>query len=1000
MRRPYHPRVVARISSRTFIGRLDEKGVLAATLAASAEGGTPTVLIGGEAGVGKTRLVDELQGMAGGSGVAWGAGGCIAMGEGAIPYAPVAEALHGLLTGLDESVLRDTLGERGGDLVRILPGLADRLPGIEPSASDEWFRARLFEAVILSLEALAARTPVVLVFEDLHWVDAASLDLIAFLARSPRRRRVLLVATYRSDELHRRHPLLPWLAEIGRLPRVERMQLEPLSASDIGAQVESILGTRPRPGLVDEIQRRSSGNPFFIEELLAAEHEGPPRSLPSSLRDVLLGRIARLSDGARSVVDAAAVATEPIDPELIEAVTPDHREAVHGWLHEAIEHHVLAITDRSSGAVAFRHALVQEAVYDRLLPGERVRLHLAFGRALEAGGEPEPAGRASWWAQRAHHAIAARDQRGALVTSVAAGKAAYDVAAFEAAHEHFTRAIELLDASPSPAPKIAEDRVALLELAAEAAGYAGHGERSIALRRAALSALAPTESATRRARLLLDLSQQTTWRDYESTLATTREANALLADGPATALRARAEASLARELGATERWHEALEMSSRAVATAAEAADPSAEALARIRFARSLAAVGRQQEGEAEAERALAVVRRVRDRSIVGIVFVQAARVHEGAGDAKGSAAIYDEGAPLASELGIRDGDFEIVRAWNHFQIGDWETTLRLLAEHERLAPELDSRFHTLSALVDARAGRHESAQAHLAQGVHPDPGTNSMVWAECAIWSGRPTEAAAHANAGLAAITLPYQYETWKGWLFRILARAEADLAVRARRRRRNAEAAGAAARAEATVPELELLNRRPVSYRDRHGGELPASLAIARAEASRAAGRHEPPLWADAADAWEVLGRPFEIAYARWREGEALLGAGRPRSDARDRLSEAWSIAQRLGAAPISDPVEMQASRARIRLTAVSSDAPAPASTDRHTIGSTLTAREREVLGLLCRGASNRQIAESLYITENTAGVHVSNLLGKLDVGSRTEAIAVAFMAGLAQT
>ena len=969
-------------------------------LAESAGGGAPTILIGGEAGVGKTRLLGELRGISRESGVAWGAGGCISMGEGAIPYAPVAEALHGLLAGLDESALREALGERASDLVRILPGLAVRLSGIQPSASDEWFRVRLFDAVIMSLEAVTARRPVVLAFEDLHWADAASLDLIAFLARTARRRRVLLVATYRSDELHRRHPLLPWLAEIGRLQGIERLQLEPLSAGETAIQVEEILGTRPSADLVDEIQRRSSGNPFFVEELLAADHDGPHRNPPSSLRDALLGRIAGLGDGARSVVDAAAVATEPIAPELIEAVVPARGETVRGWLHEAIEHHVLAIDDGATGEVAFRHALVQEAVYDQLLPGERVRLHLAFGRALEASGEPEPAGRAGWWAQRAHHAIAARDQHGTLVASIAAGRAAFDVAAFEAAHEHFARATDLLAAAPGLATEIAEDHVALLELAAEAAGYAGHDERSFDLRRAALAALAPSEPATRRARLLLDLSGLAKL-DYESTLATTREANALLADGPATALRARAEASLARELSATEQWPEALEISARAVATAVEAADPSAEALARIRLARSLAAVGRHEEGEEEADRALELVRRVRDRRIVGVVFVHAARVHEGAGDAHGSAAIYDEGAPLAFELGIREGDFELVRAWNHFQIGDWDMTVRLLAEHERLAPELDNRFHTLSALVDARAGRRESAQAHLALDVHPDPGTSSMVRAECAIWSDRPTEAAAQARAGLDAVTVPYQFESWKGWLLRILARAEADLAVRARRRKRLAEADKAAARAEATVSELEDLNGGPVSYRDRHGGELAASLALARAEAARAVGRHEPLLWADAAHEWAVIGRPFEIAYARWREGEALLGAGRPRSDARERLTQAWSIARHLGAAPISDAVANLASRARIRLTEVSLEASVPASlsTDRQSIGATLTAREREVLGLLCRGASNRQIAESLYITESTAGVHVSNILGKLDVGSRTEAIAVAHMAGLVQ-
>ena len=175
---------------------------------------------------------------------------------------------------------------------------------------------------------------------------------------------------------------------------------------------------------------------------------------------------------------------------------------------------------------------------------------------------------------------------------------------------------------------------------------------------------------------------------------------------------------------------------------------------------------------------------------------------------------------------------------------------------------------------------------------------------------------------------------------------------------------------------------------------------MALARAEAARAAGRPEPELWARAAHAWDALGRPFEVAYARWREGEALLAAGARRAEARDRLAEAALIAHRLGAGAISTPVASLAARARITLPD-SRSSPCRATRPparRPSIGSTLTRREREVLGLLCQGASNRQIAETLFITENTAGVHVSNILGKLDVASRTEAVAVATMAGLA--
>ena len=217
-----------------------------------------------------------------------------------------------------------------------------------------------------------------------------------------------------------------------------------------------------------------------------------------------------------------------------------------------------------------------------------------------------------------------------------------------------------------------------------------------------------------------------------------------------------------------------------------------------------------------------------------------------------------------------------------------------------------------------------------------------------------------------------PYAFETWKGWLYRALARAEADLAERARRRRRYDEAEAAGRRAEAAAADLVAVTEGPLTYRDVHGAELSGSVALARAEAARAAGRPEPDLWARAAEEWDTLGRPFEVAYARWREAEALLAAGSRRAEARDRLAEAALIAARLGAGAIATPVASLAARARITLPdPVESIARDPAATRRPSIGSTLTRREREVLGLLCQGASNRQIAETLFITENTAGV-----------------------------
>ena len=584
--------MASRISSRTFIGRVDEQGNLHAALNSALAGGAATVLVSGEAGVGKSRFVAELRQTARPAGALWASGECVVLGEGGLPYVPVASLIRDLTRQLDDAVLRDVLGRGAADLSAIVPGLADRLPGLTPASDAEWIRPAVFEAVVSCLESLGSRQPVVLVLEDLHWADPASLDLVAFLVRSRRRAGTLVVATYRSDELHRRHPLLPWLAEIARLDGVEQIDLQRLARAETAAQVAAILGTPPDDALVNHVVRRSEGNPFYVEELLAAG-VGRADGVSPGLRAVLLGRLAALDDRSRRLVDAISVAAQPVVPGLLADVLGTDTEAVEADARAAIEHHVVTIHDERSGALGFRHALVQEAVYGELLPGERRRLHLAFAAALERDGEPESALRASWWAECAHHALAADDLRGGLIATLGAGRAAFDAGAFEAARLHLERALGLLDAVPDASSWIDIDKVAMLGLAAQAAEFAADDVRSIALRRAALAALDEDAPPERRASVLLDLSDNSAF-DYEEALVATTEASALLDGTPPSALLARATSAVARELSATQRWPEALVASERALEIAVLVGDPSAEAVARVRVARALAAVGRQ----------------------------------------------------------------------------------------------------------------------------------------------------------------------------------------------------------------------------------------------------------------------------------------------------------------------------------------------------------------------------------------------------------------------
>ena len=285
-----------------------------------AEDGEPVVvLVGGEAGIGKSRLVRELADRARERGDLVLEGGCVSLGsDEGLPFAPIAEALRGLARISNREILDGLIDPATRELARLVPELLDDPRDIPSDAPPEWAQTRLFELTIL-LERLGRRRPVTLVVEDVHWADRSTRDLLAFLARRLRDERVLVIVTYRSDELHRRHPLRPWLAELARLPRVEQVDLERFDRAELADQLAAIHGAPVPSSLVDLIARRSEGNPFFAEELLAAGSAGEA-TLPARLRDVLFGRIGSLSGPAGQVLDAASVAGGAVDHDLLRAV--------------------------------------------------------------------------------------------------------------------------------------------------------------------------------------------------------------------------------------------------------------------------------------------------------------------------------------------------------------------------------------------------------------------------------------------------------------------------------------------------------------------------------------------------------------------------------------------------------------------------------------------------------------------------------------------------------
>jgi predicted ATPase len=453
-----------RVASPTPVGRIEELELLEAARVRAADGEPAVVLVGGEAGIGKTRLVAELTARAA-DGTRVLAGGCVPVGDGILPYAPIVEALRALLADLGVDAVRELAGPSWRELARLLPTLGEPDRTI---LSDQAAQPQLFELVLGLLRRLCDQAPLMLVVEDLHWADRSTRQLLAFLVRNLRRERVLLVVTYRNDEPGQQR-LGPYLAELDRGGRVERMELARLDRVETGAQLVGILRAAPAADLVEEVFARSEGNPFFTEELLATVQVGSGE-LPTTLRDLLQGRVEALPEPAQQVLRVAAVAGRQVSHPLLAAVVGLDQEQLNSALRAAVAHQLLVTREDD---YQFRHALLREVVDAGLLPGERAQLHAAHARALTKGPELAAGSPAVATAELAIHWDAAGDAARALPARVEAGLAAEEARAFAEAASHYQRALQIWERVPDPGQPAGLDRIDLLARAADTTAFAG-----------------------------------------------------------------------------------------------------------------------------------------------------------------------------------------------------------------------------------------------------------------------------------------------------------------------------------------------------------------------------------------------------------------------------------------------------------------------------------------------------------------------------------------------
>ncbi|MFF0126832.1 AAA family ATPase [Streptomyces mirabilis] len=981
---------MAQTSGTPFIGRDDELARLTGVLDRARAGTPRAVVLSGDAGVGKTRVLTEASAHATRTGMTVLTGHCVDLGDVGLPYLPFTEIL-GVL-GADE---------RFAAALAAHPAVERLLGSGSGTDTDTGSRLRLFEGVAGLLADAADITPLLLVLEDLHWADQSSRDLLRFLLSrgvlqnptpgSPTHH-LALFASYRSDDLHRRHPLRPLLAELARLPSVDRLELRPMADAEVARLVRALRTDALSDTTVRRIVDRAEGNAFYAEELLAAlpgDLDPAAPAMPSGLADLLLIRIEQLSDTAQQVLRTAAVAGRRVEHDLLRDAVQLPEEELESALREAVGRQLLVPGDDST--YSFRHALAREAVYADLLPGERVRLHGAFAKLLAGRGHTAESA-----AERAHHSRESHDLADALTASLEAADHAHRVGAPAEELHHVEAALELWPAVDPGARPRKGDPVTLTLRASAAAAHAGETHRAVSLTRAALARAGSDADSELAARVRYTLAGNLMRVDsLKAAFTYSSEALAMIPAEPPSHTWVWAAAThvmAARYMGHDEDAERVARQALR-IAEELRLADAQADLII------SLVGLEDHNRRAAEGRERLRQARDLARRA--GNVSVEMRALFNLAIGAYESGALDEcltwlaEGLERANRSGLVSSPYALelryLRSLILYTLGRWDECARsAAADAERLPPA--GGFAVGPALYVALA-RGEEGAAERARALLDGPFdwmatlVAGIVLTDAAALRGDPEGAVASVRATLASLS-DGSGNGRPDIGVRLAALALSAVADAAVELRLTGDGAGARRWADLATELVEVARSTAAKGEDgsRQGPEGLAWLARAEAEWLRAHSGPEVAAWERAVAAFDY-GDPYELARCERRLAEALLVADR-RQEAAERARAARDTAVRLGAVPLREELDTLIRRGRL--------ADSPSAADRVPA---LTARESDVLRLLARGRTNRQIGEELFITGKTASVHVSNILAKLGASGRTEAVAIAYREGLVE-
>ena len=966
-------------SGARMVGRGDHLRVLHAALARAAEGDPAAVLVSGELGVGKTRLVREF--LASIEAEVF-AGACVPVVGEPLPYAALTQSLRG-----GSALVRQEVA-RSPELAQLLPGGGTRAGGDEEPAGTEYgaaSRLRLFQAVLTLLGRLSAVRPVVHVVEDVQWADRSTLDLLAFLATNLTDERVLLVLTQRTDTTADAW-LSPWLAELGRLWSVERLPVGRLDRSEVAALVTELRDGRSADRL-DALVARSAGNPLFVELLALVDDDAP---LPDTLQDLLRSRVAELPEETRWTLGAAAVLGRPTTLQILARTLETAEGDLDRVLRPGLSAHVIEF--RADGRLDFHHPAFRELVEGDLMPGERVRLHRGAAAALGEVVDRSPA----VVGEIARHWHRAGDLPRALTMSVRAGKTYTRLRAFADAHAAYARVLELVEQVPHNL-----DLVQVRLRASEAAHLAGESETALGLlEQVRVETTDPTLGAKAAARV-----GEIHFRAGNGAAAEEafRDALSLLPEGERSVLSARVHGEMALQAVGWSRFDEAERLAEIALRMAQDVGARREEGVARNAQGTVAAFRGDLDDAVDHLRAALDIAREVQDPQDLGSAYVNLSHVFGMAGRLDENVELGRTGIAELTKVGqqrqqgsllLNNVSEQLVQAGRLAEAG--ELVNDALARHPRgiqTAPLLRLGAEIALTTGDLTTAWERCEQARLVVESESAP----VGWVrdvletavEVELWAGRPDAAFDLVQEGLDLVA-GSDDEALATNLIALGLRALADSASVHRDHRSRSR--------RADQRERLLMARTAVAQ---HASviALPQHRAQelwVEAELARLDGQPAAELWARSADGWAEVSRPFLAAYARWREAEARFSAGEG-FEAITALRAAHSAARSLGATRLVDEIETLARWYRTDLLPPASTPVQPdvAEDPLSTYG--LTEREREVLVALAGGRTNREIAEELVISDKTASVHVSNILRKLDVSGRQEAARIAHRLGV---